>query len=149
MEKPLEKTLLVLAIAGIIVSSYLVYHHYTVVASGLNAEWCDVNTDVNCDVVAASKYSEVYGIPVAIFGLLWFVIAATFPFTGKLLGNRAGKLLLAWSIFGLIGIGWLAYAELFLIKALCIACTLAHAFGIGVFIIALIGVRNYGKPEKS
>ena len=145
MEK-LQKTLLVLALMGLFISSYLVYHHYTVVASGLNAEWCNVNTDVNCDVVAASKYSEVYGIPVAIIGLLWFIVVVVlaFPFADRILKNKSHLFLLGWSVLGTIGIASLIRAE-FVLGVWCIACTLTHAAGFGIFSIALINYKIHRK----
>ena len=60
---------LVLAVAGLAVSAYLTYEHFT--ASTTLA--CPETSRVNCVKVTSSSYSAVLGVPVAVLGLAFFL----------------------------------------------------------------------------
>lgn len=78
---------------------------------------------VGCEQVATSEYSEVFGIPVAVFGLGFSLVIL-----GLILAwARSGRHLPALGAYGLglIGImvvGYLTYLELFVIHAVCAWC---------------------------
>ncbi|MCB0405255.1 MAG: thioredoxin domain-containing protein [Bdellovibrionales bacterium] len=61
------------ALAGIGLSLYLLVQH-TRLKSGIqdSASVCSINSYLNCDVVEASRYSEILGIPVAGIGAVFF-----------------------------------------------------------------------------
>lgn len=63
--KPLTLVSLFLACAGLGLSAYLTYVHYN--PSAL------VCSDGGCAVVQTSKYSTMFGVPIALFGLLMFI----------------------------------------------------------------------------
>lgn len=63
--KPLTLMSLVLAFIGLGLSAYLTYVHYNPGAL--------VCTDGSCAYVQSSKYSMMFGVPIAIFGLLMFL----------------------------------------------------------------------------
>jgi vitamin-K-epoxide reductase (warfarin-sensitive) len=58
----------ILAVAGIVVSSVSLQHHY----AKSKTQYCDFGTAFNCDIVNRSDYSEVMGIPVALIGMLGY-----------------------------------------------------------------------------
>jgi uncharacterized membrane protein len=58
------------------------------------------------------------------------------------LTRQIPRLLLSWSIVGLLGIFPLVYAEVYLIGALCVLCTLAHILGIIIFVLSIIYWRT-------
>lgn len=63
------KIALLLTILAIGLHTYLTFHHYQLnfgVPSGESV--CNINEKFNCDAVAASKYSAVFGVPVALWG---------------------------------------------------------------------------------
>src|SRR3989304_38300 len=139
----LGKILLVLAIAGIIVSAWLTWHHYGVNYLSGAGDWCDVNALFNCDVIAQSAHSQILGIPVAVIGLLWFSAVLAFPLFVKVLGQKKATLaLMGWSILGTIGIGLFVYIEIFAIKVICLGCTLAHIIGLAILAVSLLMLRN-------
>jgi len=114
-------TILILAIVGIAVSGYAVHLHYSVEPS----TFCNFGGAFNCDVVNKSWASEIAGIPVAIIGLVGYVLlalgSAWLLFTQKL---RA----LTWGAMALASLGGLAFAlfltgvEIFSLHAYCIVC---------------------------
>jgi len=56
----------ILAVCGIVVSSESLKHHY---ATSKTA-FCDIGENFNCDIVNRSEYSSIFGIPVALIGML-------------------------------------------------------------------------------
>src|SRR3989338_4364408 len=54
--------------------------------------------------------------------------------------------LFAWSIIGLLTVIWLVYAELFLIGAICLVCTLVHILVIIILYLSYKVFKSYHKP---
>src|SRR5437588_6322432 len=107
----------VLAIAGMIISSVSLYHHYGTDTSS----FCDLGGEFNCDIVNRSVYSEVLGIPVALIGIVGYALLlglATF-LRAKV---EAPMLLLGASLSGLCFALYLTYIEGWVLGAWCILC---------------------------
>ena len=58
----------VLALAGVVVSSVSLHHHY----GTSQTNYCDFGASFNCDIVNRSVYSTVFGIPDALIGILGY-----------------------------------------------------------------------------
>ena len=147
-----------LAIAGLGVSSYLTYTHFT----DSKILGCAENSTINCLKVTTSPQSYVFGIPVALLGLLFYVAAVPLmspwawrmtrrlPFVSEGAWGTARRAL-PWVRLGslLVGIGfvlYLVYAELYEIDAICLYCTSVHVitfllFALTVFAAAAWGLR--------
>jgi len=126
-----------LSIAGAIVASVSLYHHYGKETSS----YCDFGQSFNCDIVNRSIYSEIAGIPVALVGLVGYLALlglATIYRTQP----ETPKLLLAASLGGLGFALYLTYVEAFILDAWCILClsSLAAISGIAV-LSAVLFVR--------
>src|SRR3972149_850565 len=67
MKKAAFWVIVLCALAGIGIMSYLTYIHYS-----QSKSFCDISQEVSCDVVTTSIYSEIFGIPVSVLGLLFF-----------------------------------------------------------------------------
>jgi uncharacterized membrane protein len=82
---------------------------------------CPTNGFVDCAKVTSSIYSHLFGVPVALLGVLWFlgVLGATFSKT-------LSELLFPLWVIGLIFVGYLVFTELFLIHSICEYCTVVH-----------------------
>ena len=117
MKKPSNALMLVflLALAGVIIAGLLSYWHL------LGADVpC---TNQGCDKVAQSVYSRVMGIPVAIFGLGYYLFCL---FAAILLPSYTSKIievvlpcLVVFSVIGVVISGYLTYLEIFVIHAVC------------------------------
>ena len=57
---------------GALVSSYALYHQIEVSVFGASDSACNLNAVFNCDRVAKSRFSVIFGIPLASFGLAYF-----------------------------------------------------------------------------
>ena len=134
-----------LVIIGICISSYLIYYHY---ASKAGTEgWCNINDQINCKNVIQSKYSEIFGIPLAVFGLVWFCVSGMFHYfkesSTAILGSNAPFYLFVWSVIGLVAVICLVFLEIFSVGSICLLCTTCHITTIGIFVISY---TYLGKP---
>lgn len=119
-----------LCLAGLAVSGYLTIVHIT---QGRVPLACPSSGTVNCERVVTSAQSTIGPIPVPILGMLWFVLLGALLVAPDSVGSRS--LQVAWVLGGLVFVLYLIYAELFLIGAICLWCTVIHAI---VFILALL-----------
>ncbi len=135
---------IILSVIGIIVSLYLVQSHFALSSAG---SFCDVSDTVSCSLVNSSVYSTLLGVPVALFGVFWFLILG-------LMAQRAkkNKLLLSplvsWNILGILFVIYLIIAEIIL-RALCPLCTVVHVITLITFILAIILYKNLPATEKN
>jgi uncharacterized membrane protein len=102
-----------------------------------------------CQEVALSSYSRPFaGIPVAVYGV--FLSVTLFILAIAWWRTNNYKLLLAHYALSLVGVafeGWFQFAQIFLIKAVCVWC---EAYGISLilrFIIALWVYLRTPKPD--
>ena len=125
-------TTLVLAVAGVGVSVYLTYEHYT----GSKSFACPATATINCEKVTTSHWSTIIGIPVAVLGLAFFVgmVVLCMPvFSGRLWSD----LRVVGSAVGVVMVLWLLYVELFLVEAICLYCTAVHALTVAMLAATL------------
>ncbi len=141
----LQVTTFVLALVGLGVSVYLTIAHFT--ESTLAG--CSESGLVNCTKVTTSPQSYVFGIPVAVLGLAFFLFAAVImsPWAWRA-GRREIHLLRMASL--VVGIGfvlYLIYAELFIIGSICLYCTSIHIITFVLFVLTMVAAAAWGlKP---
>ena len=100
-----------LSLAGAAIAAYLVYTRY----SGA-AIFCSTG---GCETVQGSKYAEVAGVPVAVLGMVGY---AAILLTALVPGPMAAALGVAFSAVGVAFSGYLLYAQLGPIGAICQWC---------------------------
>jgi uncharacterized membrane protein len=143
----LRWTALVLAIAGLGVSVYLTIAHYTTAVSLA----CPNTGAINCEKVTTSPESNVFGIPVAVLGLAFylFLVAITTPWAWRS-GRR--EVALARLLSLVVGIGfvlYLVYAEVFQIGNICLWCTSVHVITLVLFALTAISAAIWGLTPGS
>lgn len=135
---------LVLALAGLGVSIYLTYAHYT--ASSLAG--CNEKAGiVNCGEVTTSSESMIFGvIPVALTGLIYYVfmVAIMTPWAWNSTWKWMPRLRLAAAVAGVGMILYLVYAELFQIGAICLYCTSVHVITFLIFALVAVSAALWG-----
>jgi uncharacterized membrane protein len=132
----------VLAIAGLGVSVYLTIAHYTTAV----ALACPNTGAINCEKVTTSPESSVFGIPVAVLGLAFylFLVAIMTPRAWRS-GRR--EVALARLLSLVVGIGfvlYLVYAEVFQIGNICLWCTSVHVITLILFALTAISAAIWG-----
>jgi uncharacterized membrane protein len=131
----LIRSSLALAAAGLAVSAYLTYEHYT--ASTTLA--CSDSGVVNCLKVTTSAQSKVFGIPVALLGLLFFAAMVPLCLPRAWATPSIDRPRLAATAVGVAFVLYLLYAELFVIGNICLWCTAVHAVTLALFGVVLFG----------
>ena len=125
---------MILAGIGLIDSIYL----YIFKISSNNA-MCLGNGD--CATVNASRYSELYGIPVSLLGILaYLAIIVLLIFELRNIFTKENSNLLVFGI-GLVGVlfsAYLTYIEYFVIYAVCPFCVASAIVITVIFIISTI-----------
>ena len=119
------------SIGGLAVSTYLTIAHFTspeIIA-------CSSSGTINCEQVTTSAQSTFVGVPVAILGLVFFAAMIVLDLPAMWRSERRGIHLarLAASVAGIGFALWLVYAELFIIRAICLWCTVAHVLAFVLF----------------
>ncbi len=124
----------VFALLGALIALYLVVYDL-----GLSPLVCPIK---GCEVVQASVYAKILGVPVAIFGVIGFVTLLAVSIWGLssrlLLGIQVRRVLLGLSGLGLLAYLWFSYLELFVIHAICFWCVTSSLMMLGVFISAFM-----------
>lgn len=86
---------------------------------------------VNCSAVLSSAYASVWGVPVAIWGVLYFAVGLIVLFTTRGLGPMLHAAL------GAAAVLYLVFVELYEVGALCLWCTGVHAVIIANWLILM------------
>lgn len=107
----------VLALAGIVVSSVSLQHHY----GTSQTNYCDFGASFNCDIVNRSVYSTVLGVPDALVGILGYGVLLVIVIFYRTKA-KAPFVLLAASTAGLGFALYLTYIEKFVLATWCILC---------------------------
>lgn len=117
------KLISLLALANVGVSGWLLKLEHKYATS--TDTFCDFSDKFSCSTVAASKYSDLFGQPVALWGIIAYIVM----FAVALYFSKAKKIKKeiwsAWLVFvaGCLAFSlYLTYAELFIIKSICIFC---------------------------
>jgi uncharacterized membrane protein len=100
------------AAAGIAVAGYLTWSHF-----GDGSLVCPVGG--GCETVQESEYAEVTGIPVALVGLVAYVVLLALVAWDTPSARLAAA---ALALIGVIFSGYLLVVQLFVLDAICIWC---------------------------
>jgi uncharacterized membrane protein len=141
----LQLTTFALALVGLGVSIYLTIAHFTETALA----GCSESGAVNCTKVTTSPQSYVFGIPVAVLGLAFYVFAVAImsPWAWRAARREIHLLRIASLVVGIGFVLYLIYAELFIIGAICLYCTSVHAITFVLFVLTVIAAAAWGlKP---
>jgi uncharacterized membrane protein len=123
----LRRAMIVVAILGLALASYLVYVHYSGTRPACSAGDA-------CLKVQTSVYSKIAGVPVALIGLIGYIGI----FLSLLVPDR-DEVRLATLVMTVIGVafsGYLTYRELFTLKTICEECAASAVLMLLLFLAA-------------
>ena len=66
------RSLIFIYALGVVASFYSLMHHYEIKEKGATDAFCNISSQLNCDKVASSSYSEFFSIPMGGWGLAYF-----------------------------------------------------------------------------
>lgn len=126
-----------LSVAGLGVATYLTIAHFADVPLV-----CNTSGIVNCERVTTSAESYFLGVPVAFWGLLFFVAmtAINLPVAWRAADRRVHALRLAMTVGGMCFVLYLVSAELLIIKNICLWCTSVHVITFLLFVLTMATV---------
>jgi uncharacterized membrane protein len=129
-DRTLWRMMLVLGVIGLGIASYLTVVHYT----GL-VVLCAAKGNP-CAQVQSSVYSSVFGIPVALLGLIGYVLIVASLLAPPRELTRAATL--GITLFGWVFSGYLTYREVFTLKEICEWCVSSAILMTLLFIAAVV-----------
>jgi uncharacterized membrane protein len=133
----LSSSSLLLSLVGVAVSTYLTYEHY----SGGTTLACPESSTVNCVKVTTSSYASLFGAPVAVLGLLFFVgmTVLCLPQAWRMPQPWLPRVRALALAGGAAFVVYLVWAELFRLEAICLWCTAVHVVTVVLLGLVLVG----------
>ena len=127
----------ILVVIGLADAAYLTVTHFTTTVHLA----CSGSGTIDCEKVTTSPQAYILGIPVAVLGLVYFVVYAGLctPAAWRSPEPLVRYARLAWAIGGVCTVVYLIYAELFEIDAICLWCSLVHVVTIALFVVVVVG----------
>jgi uncharacterized membrane protein len=135
----LRRTSTTLALGGVGIAGYLTYVDY----AGLHPV-CGISH--GCETVQTSSYAYLGGTPVALLGLMTYLVILI---TLRRQGDNA---LLAGYVLTLVGFGfslYLTYREIFTIHAICSWCVSSAIVFMLLAVLQTIRVLGASRPARS
>lgn len=127
-----------LALAGIFLATYLTLYKL----GYIGALACSVG---QCETVNLSRWATFGGLPVAAWGVGFYVSVFAVAFAGTterfVDAPWVSHALLALTGWGVLFSGWLTYLELFVIHAICMWCVVSAMLVCVLFAISLLEWR--------
>lgn len=123
----LRKVIVLLAIIGIGLASYLLYE----TLAPAHVSPCYVNATINCEASTKGSLSTLFGIPVALYGLtgyLLILLAAFKKWKGMVFGVAT---------FGLVFCLRITILEVFQLGVVCPVCLLCQLDMVALFLLSL------------
>lgn len=140
MKRSIFFILLLLAVIGLVDASYLTYEHFNNYIPP-----CSVNRFLpyfsDCGLVLRSSYSVIFGIPVALLGLIHYFIL-TIVIGLAITTNK--KHWWFWVFFQTVAGAFMSVyfmsLQLFIIKSLCVYCTVSALISLTLFFLSYLSL---------
>ena len=127
----------VLALVGTAISAFSLHHHFSRSANS----FCDLSQSFNCDLVNRSSYSTFLGVPIALIGIIGYLLITALATLYRQKAETPFMLLLAstgGSLFAL----YLTYLEGYVIHAWCILCLSSLAVILAITASSCVVVKS-------
>ncbi len=140
------------AVVGGFFSVLSTTQHLRIQREGLEQQsFCAFSETINCDIVNASSYSEFLGVPIAWWGLCYYLVMLLMAgFALRTRKDPRGTIAVAWflSCGGILYSALLAYIAAVVLGVVCIECLSMYAANIllFVFLFVALGVKIGALP---
>jgi len=142
--------LLALAVLGAIFSGVLLFQHFYP-ESGIKIPFCGGDFDNSCSAVNQSDYSELFGIPLAGFGLYFYIFIALILLISNYAKGVYYRFTLAFLIplsIASVGIDIALFILLVKIGAFCSLCIATYLINIGLLIVTWFWYKSLREKEN-
>lgn len=135
-------TLIVVSFIGFYDATYLTAKHYT--GGSVNCNLVD-----GCEKVLSSEYSTIFGVPVALGGMLFYL----FVFLTSLiyLDSKNHKwlyLIPPATVVGLLASGYFVYLQIYVIESICQYCMLSAITSSILFVTAMVLLKQLRRESR-
>jgi uncharacterized membrane protein/predicted DsbA family dithiol-disulfide isomerase len=114
--------------------------HYRLLFNPSYTSFCDINTTVSCSQVYLSRYSTAYGVPISVYGVIWFagvlVLLAASVYGSQPLRESVPGYIFAISTAALAAVLYLMYVSFAILKVYCVLCLATDAAVVGLFLVS-------------
>ena len=136
VNKVILVALILVSLAGFIDATYLTTKHYL-------GEPIRCSLLSGCEEVTSSKYSVMLGMPVALYGALYYltilVLTVLYLDTKR---NAIMSFLAKFTVVGFIASVYFMFLQTFVIKAFCLYCIFSAVSSTALFVIGLIILKG-------
>jgi uncharacterized membrane protein len=128
-----------LALVGLLIAVYLTLYKVGVIGQLA----CTIGS---CETVNTSRWATFLGLPVAAWGIVFYVVALALTLASLQERFEESRALIgaivAWCGWGVLFSGWLTYLELFVIHAICIWCVTSAVVVAVMFVVSVVEMRT-------
>jgi uncharacterized membrane protein/protein-disulfide isomerase len=137
--------LLVFTLVGLTASAAATWVHADLVRHPDAASVCDVSATVNCTDAYSSAYGKLFGVPVAVLGLVFFAGLLVLQAGARLFRvpdpDHVGAYVLVLAVPGVAFASYLAYASWAVLHVVCLLCVAIDVATLGVCVLGALMTR--------
>jgi vitamin-K-epoxide reductase (warfarin-sensitive) len=123
----------ILAVAGFAVSSVSLYHHF----SKSKTSFCNLGQSFDCDLVNRSQYSTFHNVPVALLGVVGYLLVLSLATVYR--EKAETPFILGAVVLGGLGFALrLTYLEGFVLHAWCVLCLSSLAIILAITMLTVV-----------
>jgi uncharacterized membrane protein/protein-disulfide isomerase len=144
MSPLLRKLLLIFGALGLGASSMSSYVHYKLLSDPGYTTFCDVDAAVNCTQAYLSRYGSLWGVPIALGGMLFFAVILLLAGMGaratSAVREAAAAYIFALSTIGVavvLYLGWASYQ----LQTICLFCATTYVAVLATFIVSGVATK--------
>src|SRR5215470_2928250 len=114
--------------------------HYRLLLDPGYTSFCDISATVGCSQVYLSRFSTAYGVPVSVYGAIWFA-GVLLLLAASVIGPQAVResipgYVFALSTAALAAVLYLMYVSIVVLKVYCVLCLTADTAVVGLFVVS-------------
>jgi protein-disulfide isomerase/uncharacterized membrane protein len=143
---------IILAAAGLGVCLYLYSIHVALLMGHIKGGLlCGGDGGLGCQSVTSGPYSTMMGLPLALWGALFYSTLALLGFGGVIFWRDSGRVYLRW-VFCLAALGfafdlYLTYVMVFKIRTVCWLCISTYVVNVAIILMLIRRVWKEPKPR--
>ena len=134
----IDYSIITFCLVGIGFMSYLLRLHFLKGGNSI----CDFSSHFSCQIVNQSLYSEVLGIPVALFGLIYFFVVGVMV-AGQF-SKHTFRAIILFTLGSLVFSLYLSGIEYFYLGVVCLFCELSKIVMVSILLLSFVVHRRQG-----
>lgn len=124
-----SKLIALMSFVGISISLYLAY-----IKIFNTKSFCTLSETISCDVVNASIYSDIFGIPMSFLGVGYFGLVLLLTLFKRSISTN--RFIFFLTVFVLMPSYYLTGIEIFVLQAYCILCEVSKILMIAILVLS-------------